>query len=133
MSQEFENQANGANQTSEVNQTSGTYQAYEANQNAGGVYVDPLDNMENQPEQKPEKKQSTVMSIISIVVSVVVFKLFGLLGGVICFGGFAVVMAIMKSKMSTTAKVILSVVTIVGFVLLLFAFILFSAAVLSSY
>ena len=103
MSQEFENQSNVEN------------------------YQDPLANMEQAPAQKPEKKQSTAASIGSVVGTVVMWRLFGLIGGLICIGGFAVVSAIIKSKMSTAVKVILSVITVLGFLVLLFVFILLSA------
>ncbi len=107
MSQEFENQSNT------------------------GSYVDPIATMEQAPEQKPEKKQGAGAGILSVVVSVIVFKFFGIIGGVICFAGFAAVTAIIKSKMSTALKVVLSVLTVLGFLVLLFAFILLSAAILA--
>lgn len=99
------------------------------NQPDMGNYQDPLANMEQAPAQKPQKKQSTAASILTGVGTVVMWRLFGLIGGLICIGGYAVVAAIIKSKMSTVAKVILSVVTVLGFLVLLFVFILFSAAV----
>ena len=102
MSQEFENQTNAEN------------------------YQDPLANMEQAPAQKPEKKKGG-SGVWSIVGTVVMWRLFGLIGGLICLGGFAVVSAIIKSKMSTAAKVILSVITVLGFLVLLFVFILLSA------
>jgi len=99
------------------------------NQPDMGNYQDPLANVEQVSAQAPVKKQSTAASVLSGVGAVVMWRLFGLLGGLICIGGFAVVSAIIKSKMSTAAKVILSVVTVLGFLVLLFVFILFSAAV----
>lgn len=107
MSQEFENETNVSN------------------------YEDPLAAAEQMPEQKPEKKKGKAAGIWSIIGTVVMYQLFGLIGGLICLGGFAVVTAIIKSKLPTGAKVVLSVLTIVGFAVLLFAFILFSAAALA--
>ena len=101
------------------------------NQSNVGSYVDPIANAEQMPQQKPEKKQGKAAGILSIVGTVVMYRLFGLVGGLICLGGFAAVTAIIKSKLPTAAKVVLSVLTVVGFVVLLFAFIMLSAAIMA--
>ncbi len=96
----------------------------------GGTYVDPIaTNGTVEVEAKPEKKQGKAAGILTIVGTVLLYKLFGIIGGAICLAGAAVVGAIVKSKMSTAVKVILSILTIVGFLILLFAFILLSAAI----
>ncbi len=79
---------------------------------------------------QPEKKSgSKALDILATVVSFGVVFLFGILGGLICFGGYWLVKVIVKSKMPTAAKVILSVLVVLVFLALLAAFVLFSAAV----
>ncbi len=77
--------------------------------------------------EKPEKKKGNASLIGSTVVSVLVWRLFGVVGGLICFGGFWAVCGIAKSKLPLTAKIILCILTAVGFLVLLFLFILFTA------
>lgn len=87
-------------------------------------YQDPL-MTEN---GKPAKKKMGGSTIAATIVSVVVFYFFGLLGGLICYGGYWLVYAIIRSKMPVAAKVILSVVVVLVFLVLLVLFILFAAA-----
>jgi len=105
---------------------------YEFNNQQGmGEYQDPLASAVQTTEVKPDKKKGKGAGLLSVVGSVILFRLFGVIGGAICIGGFAVVTAIIKSKMPTVAKVLLSIVTIIGFLVLLFVFIMFSAAVIA--
>ncbi len=89
-----------------------------------GAYQDPL----AAADEKPKKKSSGASTIVATIVSVIVFRFFGILGGLICFGGYWAVRAVILSKMPVAAKVILSVVIVFGFLLLMFLFILFAAS-----
>lgn len=66
--------------------------------------------------------------IAATIVSVVLVLLFGLLGALICYGGYWAVRAVIKSKMSVAAKVILSIILIIAFIVLMVVFIFASAA-----
>lgn len=88
-------------------------------------YQDPL----NAQNGQPAKKKVGGSTIAATIVSVVVFILFGLIGGLICFGGYAAVNAIAKSKMPLAARIILSIIVGIFFLVLLIAFILFSGFV----
>ena len=90
-------------------------------------YQDPIATA----EQKPEKKQSTGAVIASTAGTVLLYKLFGIIGAAICFGGFWGIMAIAKSKLPTAAKVILGVLVGIACIVLLGLFILLSAALTS--
>lgn len=91
-------------------------------------YYDPLTAQAG----KPAKKKTGGVTIAATVVSVIVFFLFGAIGGLICYGGYWAVLGIAKSKLPTTAKVILGVVVGLAFLILLFAFILFASALRQS-
>lgn len=80
---------------------------------------------------KPAKKQGTASMIASTAVSVIVWRLFGLVGALICFGGFWAVCAIAKSRLPIAARIILCILTAVGFLVLLFVVILASAMILN--
>lgn len=92
-------------------------------------YYDPLTAQTGKPVKN---KAGGGLTIAATAVSVIVFFLFGAIGGLICYGGYWAVLAIAKSKLPTTAKVILGVVVGLAFVILLFAFILFAAAIRES-
>lgn len=98
----------------------------EQNVQQNGDYQDPL--QEN--GGKPAKKTGNASVIGSTIVSVIVWRVFGLLGGLICFGGFWAVCGIAKSKLPLAARIILCILTAIIFLVLLFVFILLSAAVL---
>ncbi len=78
---------------------------------------------------QPEKKKGGTGSLVgSTVAAVLVWRLFGLIGGLICYGGFWGVRAIIKSKMPVAAKVVLSILVILGLLILMFVYILFVAS-----
>ncbi len=66
--------------------------------------------------------------IAATIVSIVLVLLFGLVGALICYGGYWLVRAVIKSKMPVAAKVILSIVLIIVFIVLLIVFIFAGAA-----
>lgn len=116
----------------------GTYQDPLANaQNQAGTYQDPLATPQNQagkyqdPLQnagkEPGKKKMRGGDWVATIVAIVLVRLVGLIGALICFGGYWVVRAIAKSKMSVGLKVVLSILVAVAFLILLIVFILFSA------
>lgn len=78
---------------------------------------------------EPAKKKVSGSTIAATVVSVIVFYLFGIIGGLICYGGYWAVRAIAKSKMPLAARIILGILVGLIFFVLLIVFILFSAAV----
>lgn len=98
---------------------------FETQQPQDNTYQDPIASTEGKPEKK---KGSTAANVTATVVSVVVFYLFGLVGGLICYGGYWAVRAVIMSKMSVAAKVILSIILVFVFLALMVAFILFVAA-----
>lgn len=97
-------------------------------QNTNGNYQDPIVTSEG----KPAKKKMGGSTIAATIVSVVVFFLFGIIGGLICYGGYWAVYAIAKSKMPLAAKIILGIIVGLVFVVLLFIFIVFAAALRAS-
>lgn len=96
-------------------------------------YTDPLastDTVAAADDGQPAKKKGGTGSAIgSTVAAVLVWRLFGLVGALICFGGFWAVRAVIKSKMSVALKVILSVLIVLGCLILMFVYILAVAAV----
>lgn len=76
-----------------------------------------------------EKKKMNGADITATVVSVVLVFLFGLIGALICYGGYWIVRTIAKSKMPLTARVILGTIVAIVFIALLVGFILFSAGI----
>ena len=96
---------------------------FNTQQSQDNTYQDPIASTEGKP-----KKKSTAADVVATVVAVGVFYLFGLVGGLICYGGYWAVRAVIKSKMSVAAKLILSVVLVFVFLALMVAFILFVAA-----
>lgn len=92
-------------------------------------YQDPLATATGAGAAQPEKKKGGTGSVIgSTVAAVLVWRLFGLVGGLICYGGFWGVRAIIKSKMPVAAKVVLSTLVILGLVILMIVYILFVAS-----
>lgn len=92
-------------------------------------YEDPLATAAGAGEGQPEKKKGGTGSLIgSTVAAVLVWRLFGLVGGLICYGGFWGVRAVIKSKLPVAAKVVLSILLILGLVILMFVYILFLAS-----
>lgn len=94
-------------------------------------YTDPLasGNVVAANDGQPAKKKGdTGYAIGSTVAAVVLWRLFGILGALICYGGFWAVRAIIKSKMSTALKVILSVLIVLGCLVLLVLYILVAAS-----
>ncbi len=66
-----------------------------------------------------DQKTGGNSSIIAAVVIIVLIVLFGAFGGLICFGGYLAVRAIIKSGMSVPARVIFSVIVILAFLALM--------------
>ena len=96
-----------------------------------GNYTDPLasGNVVAADNGQPAKKKGdTGYAIGSTVAAVALWKLLGLIGALICYGGFWAVRAIIKSKMSTALKVILSVLIVLGCLVLLVLYILVAAS-----
>ena len=101
-------------------------------QSQPGTYQDPRMNGQNQLETYQDPLQGTGKEAgkkkvdgsgwIATVVTIVLVRLIGLIGALICYGGFWAVRAIIKSKMAVGAKVILSIVVIVAFLVLLVVF-----------
>ena len=89
-----------------------------------GSYTDPLAD-----STVAASDDGTGSAIGSTVAAVLVWQLFGLAGALICFGGFWAVRAVIKSRMSTALKVILSVLIVLGGLLLMFLYILAVAAI----
>lgn len=97
-------------------------------------YTDPLasGSVAVADDGQPAKKKGDTGSVIaSTVAAVVIWRLFGILGALICYGGFWAVRAVIKSKMSTALKVILSVLIVLGFLILLFLYILVTASLMA--
>lgn len=92
-------------------------------QNNMNGYQDPL----NTQNGAPAKKKVSGSTIVATVVAVAVFFLFGAVGGAICYGGYWAVRAIAKSRMPLVARIILSIVVGLVFLVLLIVFILFAA------
>lgn len=77
---------------------------------------------------KPAKKSKGGASVVaSSVAAVIVWRLFGLIGGLICYGGFWAVYGIAKSRLSVAAKIPLCILAALVFLALLFVFIMFAA------
>lgn len=87
------------------------------------TYQDPLETANG----KPEKKKVGGSTIAATIISVVLIRLFGILGGLICYGGYWAVYGIAKSKLPLAARIILCILVAFLFVVLLFAFIVFAA------
>lgn len=85
-------------------------------------YEDPLAAADG---GKPAKKSGGSASVIgSTIVSVLVWRLFGLIGGLICYGGFWAVYAIAKTKLPLAARIVLCILVALGFVFLMLVYIL---------
>lgn len=97
-------------------------------QNSDGTYQDPLAASNG----KPGKKKASGSTVAATIVSVVVVYLFGLIGGLICYGGYWAVFGIAKSKLPVAARVILCLIVAILFIVLLLAFILLSSALVST-
>ncbi len=92
-----------------------------------GAYQDPIATPEGgQPKKKSKFSGADVAATVG---AVVIFRLFGLLGGLLCYAGYWAVRAVIKSKMATAVKVILSIVLILVFLVLLFVYVLFAASI----
>ncbi|MBQ2801951.1 MAG: hypothetical protein IJF03_11275 [Lachnospiraceae bacterium] len=88
-------------------------------------YVDPI---ATQNGETPKKKMGKG-DIAATIVSIALIKLFGIIGALICYGGYWAVRAIAKSRMPLAARIILGIVVALVFVVLLVLFILFSIGV----
>lgn len=97
---------------------------FETQQPQDNTYQDPIASTEG----KPKKKASSAADVAATAVSAGVFFLFGVLGGLICYGGYWSVRAVIKSKMPVAAKVILSVVLVFVFLAVFVIFSLWAAA-----
>ena len=104
-------------------QETGTYQDPLANAQQQGAYQDPLQNA----GKEPEKKKMGGSDWVATILAVVLVRLVGVVGALICFGGYWAVRAIVKSKMAVGAKVVLGILVGLAFVLLMIVFIIFSA------
>lgn len=88
------------------------------------------DPLLSQPVMPQKKKISKGETIVSVIISVVVWRLFGLIGAAICYGGYAAVRAITRStKLQTGAKIALGVLVGLAFVVLLVVYIVVVAVV----
>lgn len=90
-------------------------------------YQDPIATTEGEPE----KKKMGGSTIAATIISIALIKLVGLIGALICYGGYWAVRAIAKSKMSLGARIALGILVGVAFLVLLVVFILFSAVLVS--
>lgn len=88
-------------------------------------YQDPLSAQSGQPP----KKKASGSTVAATVVSVIVFFMFGIFGGLICFGGYWAVKSIATSRMPLAVRIVLSVIVGIIALALLIAFILFSATI----
>lgn len=98
---------------------------FETQQSQDNTYQDPIASTEG----KPKKKASSAADVAATVVSFGVFYLFGILGGLICYGGYWAVRAVIKSKMSVVVKVILSIVLVLVFFVLFIIYNIWAASV----
>ncbi len=87
-------------------------------------YQDPL---AAQNGEKPAKKSGGAAAVVSMVAAIVVVRLFGVLGGLICFAGFWAVYAVAKSKLPLAARIVLCVFLTLVFLALMVVFILVAA------
>lgn len=92
-------------------------------QNNMNEYQDPL----NTQNGAPAKKKMSGSTVAATVVAIALVFCFGVIGGAICYGGYWVVRAIAKSRMPLVARIILSIVVGLIFLVLLIVFILFAA------
>lgn len=74
-------------------------------------------------------KKAINSDIIASVVSIAIIFIFGVAGGLLCYGCYWVVMLIVKSNKPVAAKVVLSVLAVLVCLALLYAVIVLSAAV----
>ncbi len=88
-------------------------------------YVDPI---ATQNGETPKKKMGKG-DIAATIISVALIKLFGIIGALICYGGYWAVRGIAKSKMPLAARIILGIVVALVFVALLILFILLSIGI----
>lgn len=123
-----------------MDNTNLNYQSPDETVNMNDAAQDPLsqpmagqDPLLTQPAMPQKKKISTGETIAATVGTVVLFKLFGLIGAAICFGGYAAIRAITKSaKLSTGAKVGLSILLGFVFVGLLVGYLVLSVLLVAS-
>lgn len=101
------------------------------NQNEMNTQQEEMNTQQNE-NGKPEKKKVGGSTVAATVASIAVVRLFGLLGGLICFGGYWAVYGIAKSRLPVAARVILCLIVALAFIVLLLAFILLSSAIVSS-
>lgn len=83
----------------------------------------------NSQDKKASMKKAINSDIIASVVSIAIIFIFGVAGGLICYGGYWVVMLIVKSNKPAAAKVVLSVLAVLVCLALLYGVIVLSAAV----
>jgi len=96
-----------------------------------GTYQDPI--AAQSTTNAPVKKKVGGSTIAATIISIVLIRLFGLIGGLICYGGYWAIYAIAKkTKLPLAAKIIISILLGIVFLLLLFVFILFSAMLQAS-
>ncbi len=89
-------------------------------------YQDPLAAQNGEAPAK--KKSGGAAGVGSAIAAVVVWRLFGLIGGLICFGGFWAVYGIAKSKLPLAARIVLCIVVALAFIALLLGVIVLVAA-----
>lgn len=87
-------------------------------------YVDPLATQNGTKAKKKWGKGDVVATIVAFLL----VKLFGLLGALICYGGYWAVRGIAKSRLPLAARIILGIVVAVAFVVLLFVLIILASA-----
>ncbi len=102
----------------------GTSQA----QDDQAVQPAPTESSQTSTPQADAKKLGG-SDLAATAISIVLVKLLGLIGALICYGGYWAVRALSKSKLSVAAKVILSIVLSITFFVLMVVYI-YAAALL---
>lgn len=94
-------------------------------QSGDNGYVDPIATQNG----GTAKKKISGGDIAATIVSVALIRIFGIIGALICYGGYWAVRGIAKSKMPLAARIILGIVVGIVFLVLLVLFILFTIGI----
>lgn len=79
---------------------------------------------------KPADKKVGGSTIAATIVAVLLFKLFGIIGALICYGGYWAIYAVAtKTKLPLAAKIIIGILLGIVFLVLLFLFIILSGVI----
>lgn len=94
--------------------------------NMQSTYQDPISTTEG----KPADKKVGGSTIAATVVSVLLFRFFGIIGALICYGGYWAIYAVAtKTKLPLAAKIIIGILLGFVFLAILFLFILLSGVI----